>query len=149
MDMAAEHSGGNGVGSCDGRRGVRDDRGQSLVEFALASVLFLMTLFGTIEFGRAIWQYNMMSDLAQEGARWAAVHGVNSLAPASTADVQNYLNTRGLGFTFTVTTTPTPSTIGQGSTITVQVSSSFTPITGLIPQATLPLQSTATMIMQR
>ena len=49
----------------------RHQRGQSLVEFALSSVLFFSLIFGIIQFGRAIFQYNTVSSLAQEGARWA------------------------------------------------------------------------------
>jgi Flp pilus assembly protein TadG len=127
----------------------RDDRGQSLVEFALASVIFFMTLFGTIEFGRAIWHYNMVSDLAQEGARWAAVHGNKSASPASSADVQTFVRSRALGITVTVTATPAPSTLLPGSMVTVNVTSSFSPLTTIIPSATLTLQSTARMVISR
>ena len=60
------------------RRRMGDDRGENLVEFALASTVFFMTLFGIIIFGIGVWRYNMVSDLAQEGARWASVHGSTS-----------------------------------------------------------------------
>lgn len=128
---------------------MRDDRGQSLVEFALASVIFFMTLFGTIEFGRGIWQYNMVSDLAQEGARWAAVHGIKSASPASSADVQTFVRSRALGINVNVTATPAPSTLLSGSIVTVQVTSSFSPLTTIIPSATWTLQSTARMVVSR
>jgi Flp pilus assembly protein TadG len=119
-------------------RYVRDDRGQSLVEFALASVLFFMVVFGTIEFGRAVWQYNMMSDLAQQGARWAAVHGGSSASPATAAQLQTFVQGRSPGFTVTVTATPVdPSAVSPGGTIVVQVTSSFSPVTSLIPGTTM------------
>ena len=57
------------------RRDWRDDCGAQLVEFALASTIFFMTIFGVMGFGIAVWQFNMVADLAQEGARWAAVRG--------------------------------------------------------------------------
>jgi Flp pilus assembly protein TadG len=126
-----------------------DDRGQSLIEFALASVIFFMTMFGTLEFGLAIWRYNMVSDLAQEGARWASVHGMNSSSPASSADVQTFVRSRTPGFTVNVTTTPDPSTVGAGGTVDVVVQSSYTPMTGLIPQATISLNSRARMVVSR
>jgi Flp pilus assembly protein TadG len=66
-----------------GREQVRDNRGQSLVEFAFASIVFFMMLFGIVEFGIAVWRYNMVADLAQEGARWASVRGSDSDAPAT------------------------------------------------------------------
>jgi Flp pilus assembly protein TadG len=131
------------------RRFGRDRSGQTLLEFAFASIIFFITVFGTIEFGLAIWQYNMMSDLAQEGARWASVHGSSSASPASAADVQTYVRSRATSFTLTVTTSPEPSATAPGSTITVQVQSSFTPVTRLIPHSTLTFQRCATMLVSR
>ena len=131
------------------RRWTRDEDGATLLEFAFASVIFFMTLFGTIEFGRAVWQYNMMSDLAQEGARWAAVHGSTSLSPASAAQVQTYVQSRSPGFSVTVTTTPAPSTLIAGQAFTVQVQSSFTPSVDLIPHSTMTLTGIANMTVQR
>jgi Flp pilus assembly protein TadG len=128
---------------------MRDDRGQALVEFALASVIFFATVFGTLEFGLAIWRYNMVSNLAQEGARWASVHGAASSSPASSADVQTFVQSRSPGVPVTVTTTPAPSSVGVGGSVNVEVESSYTPLTGLIPQATLTLSSRATMIVSR
>ena len=127
-----------------------DDGGQSLVEFALSSVVFLMTIFGTLELGLAVWRYNMVADLAQEGARWAIVRGAQSSMPASTTDVQNFVLSRANGVPVSsVTTTPAPSTLIQGQTVTVVVRSNYLPLTGLIPQAAITLQSTAQMVMSR
>jgi Flp pilus assembly protein TadG len=120
------------------------------VEFAFASVLFFMLVFGTIEFGLAIWQYNMVSDLAQEGARWASVRGSSSTIPANASALQTYVQSRSPGFTVTVTATPTdPSSVGPGGTISVRVQSSFSPVSALIPSTTLSLESTAKMIVSR
>jgi len=129
---------------------MRDDRGQTLIEFALASVMFFMLVFGTIEFGRAVWQYNMMSDLAQQGARWAAVHGSTSATPATAGQLQTYVQSRSPGFAVTVTATPVnPSAAPPGSIIVVQVNSSFSPVTTLIPATTMTLSSTARMTVFR
>jgi len=138
------------------------DRGETLIEFSLALVVFLMTLLGTAEFGIAVWQYNMMSNLAQEGARWAAVHGMNSTAPASTADVQTFVQARSLALNPTVTTfgvdattkactatATNPSTLTGGGAICVTVQKTFYPLTQIIPLGPLTLQSTAQMIMSR
>jgi Flp pilus assembly protein TadG len=128
----------------------RDERGQSLLEFALASVVFFVTVFGTIEFGLAVYQSNMVSDLAQEGARWASVHGSSSSSPATAAQLLTFVQGRSPGFTVTVTATPAnPSAVAPGGTISVLVSSTFAPATALIPSATLTLQSTAKMIVSR
>jgi len=138
------------------------ERGETLVEFALSLVVFLMTVLGTAQFGLIVWQYNMMSDLAQEGARWAAVHGMSSSAPASTAQVQTFVQGRALGLspsvsTYTVdpntkactATATNPSALAGGVGTCVTVQKSFNPLTGIIPLGTLTLQSTAQMIVAR
>jgi hypothetical protein len=51
-----------------------DDRGQALVEFSLTVVIFLVLLMGVVDFGRAIYQYNGVSQAAREIARTTAVH---------------------------------------------------------------------------
>ena len=124
--------------------------GQSLVEFALSSVLFFSLIFGVVQFGLAVWQYNTVSSLAQEGARWASVRGSSSDAPGTAAQLQAFVESRSPGFAVTVTATPAnPSAVGPGSTISVRVVSSFSPATTLIPSATLSLESTAKMVVTR
>lgn len=129
----------------------RHDRdGQSMVEFALSSVVFFTLVFGVIQFGLAVWQYNTVSSLAQEGARWASVRGSTSSTPATAAQLQTYVESRSPGFAVTVTATPAnPSAVPPGSTISVRVVSSFAPAMALLPSATLSLESTAKMIVTR
>jgi Flp pilus assembly protein TadG len=134
------------------RPGLRDSAGQSLVEFALASTVFLMTIFGVLELGMAVWRYNMIADLAQEGARWAIVHGSHSTSPASQAAVEAFVQGRANGVAVIVTTTPSsgPAPLNSGATISVTVTGSYTPLTGFIARtAVIPLQSTATMTVAR
>jgi Flp pilus assembly protein TadG len=110
-------------------------------------MLFFMILFGTVIFGIGVWRYNMVSDLAQEGARWASVHGSTSLSPAIQADVQTYVQSRA---PFNVTVTTTPATVGSaGSTVTVRVQHSFNKLTSLLPPGSLNLVSDAAMIVSR
>ena len=49
-------------------------KGQALVEFSLAFVVFSMLIFGVIDFGRGIYQYNAVSQAAREIARVTSVH---------------------------------------------------------------------------
>lgn len=140
---------------------IADDRGAALVEFALSSILFFTVLFGVMDFGLAIWRYNMTADLAQEGVRWASVHGSHSTSPASTSDVQTYVQSRALGMSVTVTTTSVngsrqctatsvnPSTLSEGSGICVLVQTWYTRGTVLIPVSSLTLHSQAQMMMAR
>ena len=128
----------------------RDSRGQSLVEFALASILFFTLLFGIMQFGIGIWQYNSMADLAQEGARWASVRGSTSSMPATSAQLQTFVASRSPGFTVTATATPAnPSAAAPGTTIAVRVNSTFDMSSGLIPFASFTLESTARMVVSR
>ena len=50
------------------------ERGASLVEFAIAVTVFLTAMFGVIEFGRALWTHNALTDAARRGARYATLH---------------------------------------------------------------------------
>ena len=49
-------------------------RGQALVEFSLAIIVFLVLLMGVVDFGMAIYKYNGVSQAAREIARVASVH---------------------------------------------------------------------------
>jgi hypothetical protein len=50
------------------------ERGQALVEFALTIVIFVMLLLGVLDFGRAIFMYNGVSQAARDLARVTSVH---------------------------------------------------------------------------
>ena len=52
----------------------RDERGQALVEFSLAIIIFLVLIMAIFDFGRAIMQYNGVAQAAREIARVTAVH---------------------------------------------------------------------------
>src|SRR5262245_63982542 len=71
------------VASRNARR--RRSRAQALVEFALVSPIFFLLLFGIIDFGRYVYYVQILNNAAREGARYAIVHGGNSLAPSGPA----------------------------------------------------------------
>src|SRR6185503_14401738 len=50
------------------------ERGATLVEFSIAATVFLMVMFAVIEFGRALWVHNALTDAARRGARYAVLH---------------------------------------------------------------------------
>ena len=50
------------------------EEGASLMEFAIAATVFLTVLFAIVEFGRALWVHNALSDAARRGARYAVLH---------------------------------------------------------------------------
>lgn len=64
------------------RRQFHGQRGQSLAEFALIAPLFFLTIFAIIEFGRAVYIIQTLTNAAHEGARYAIVHGAESQCPS-------------------------------------------------------------------
>ena len=56
----------------------RDERGTTLVEYAIAATVFVTSLFAVLEFGRALWVHNALTDAARRGARYAVLHSINS-----------------------------------------------------------------------
>jgi len=55
------------------------ERGATLVEFALALTVFLTSMFAVMEFGRALWVHNALTDAARRGARYAVLHSAGSI----------------------------------------------------------------------
>jgi Flp pilus assembly protein TadG len=49
------------------------ERGSSLVEQSFVLVFLLTLLFGIIDFGRALYTYHFVSNVAREATRWASV----------------------------------------------------------------------------
>ena len=56
-------------------RGSTRARGQTMVEFALALPVFLLLVFGVIEFGRLLMTYSAVFSAAREAARYGAAVG--------------------------------------------------------------------------
>jgi Flp pilus assembly protein TadG len=61
----------------------REDRGSSLIEFALISFMFIIVLAGVVEMGRMVLVYNTIANAAREGTRYAIVHGADQTASPS------------------------------------------------------------------
>ena len=59
--------------SCRLRRRARDERGQAIVEFAVVLPVLVLIIMGILYFGRYMEYSNQMTQLAEEGARWASV----------------------------------------------------------------------------
>ena len=55
------------------RRSARSSRGQALVEFAFVLPILLLLLVGLLDFGRAIFAYNSVSNAARSATRVAIV----------------------------------------------------------------------------
>ncbi|HOY44914.1 MAG TPA: TadE/TadG family type IV pilus assembly protein [bacterium] len=120
---------------------VRRQEGQSLVEFALVIPIFLLLLFGIIEFGR-IWEtMNTMTGAAREGARVAAVTAPDvSRSRAAALRLLGGVTLTGLSVSV--------SGPGGSNEVTVTVSGTYVPLTNaIIPGliGPIPLSRTTTM----
>lgn len=56
----------------------RSDEGQGQIEFVLSVLTIMFTIFWTWEVVLAVYTYNVLSDAAKEGVRYAIVHGSNN-----------------------------------------------------------------------
>ena len=139
------------------------ERGSTLIEFAVASAVFFMIILGIMQFGIAVWNYNMLPSLAQDGARYASVHGDTNATTCTTISqvecetttemVQTYVRSRVVGMTpgdVTVTTTWPPSDENSaGDTVQVQVDYTFSLFTKIVRTGSLTLHGVAQMKIAR
>ncbi|MBN9011819.1 MAG: pilus assembly protein [Rhizobiales bacterium] len=101
----------------------REASGQSTVEFALCSLVFLMIVFGTIDFGRAIFTQAQLANAVREGARYAKVH------PTALSTASSTVTTKGPGGTTVTVMSCSPSPCATGSTVTVTATVGFSAFT--------------------
>jgi Flp pilus assembly protein TadG len=106
--------------------------GQAIVEFALVSVAFFMMVFGTIDFGRAVYMYSELSNAVREGARYGKIN------PADSANIKGMVREKaptlgGSDSNGALLTVNEPSCTGGCypgcSDVTVSASYRFTPVT--------------------
>ena len=104
--------------------------GAAAVEFAIVLPIFLILIFGIVEFGRAMMAMQVITNAAREGARACAV------SPLSNAEVQeicqNYADACGIR-SAQVQVTPDPAVAIRGEPIAVRVSVEFSEIAFLTP----------------
>jgi Flp pilus assembly protein TadG len=55
------------------KRTEKSEKGQTLVEFAMVTLVFFVLVFGITEFGRALWTWNTIVQATRAGARYAVV----------------------------------------------------------------------------
>ena len=77
----------------DPKRGLRTERGSVAVEFAILVPIFLMLVFGIVDFGHAWYMTQMVTNASREGARYG-VRYCGSTANALNPSISSYvLNT--------------------------------------------------------
>jgi Flp pilus assembly protein TadG len=141
------------------------ERGSALAETAVVMTVLLILMFGIIDFGRALYTYSFVAQLARQGARWAIVRGgdctVIDNCPATTTNLQTYVQslnegaTNASSITASLTFVPPPSNIGcstsgsnaPGCLAVVKVSYPFTFMLPFLPKAGIPMSSTSEMVI--
>jgi len=148
---------------------VCDEDAAEIVEFALAAMIVFILIFGIIQFSLVMYTSSFVATAAQQGTRYAMVHGSLWSSPcpsassyscrASATDVQNYIlglthpgiNLTASNITVTwLTTTATGSTCAQysqGCQVKVDVSYTY-PLNIPFFSAFVPLSSTSIETIQ-
>jgi Flp pilus assembly protein TadG len=133
------------------RNGISEDgsAGQAIVEFALVATVFFILLFGIIEFSRLMLMYHHVGNVAREGSRYAIVHGSDSLANATAADIENYVKSISPvdPNNLTVTTEWQDPNHEPKSWVRVQVNYNFKFIVPILYNSNIPLGSTSQMVI--
>ena len=144
---------------------LRDDKGATLVEYAIVFLVFMTMLLGIADFGRALYAFHFVSSAAREGARYAMVRGcstTSSLCPtaATASSVQTFVKNVPLGIDPTkvtvATTWPTSSYTppictstknAPGCLVQVQVTYTFNFVFPLVSKTPLTMKSTSQMVI--
>jgi len=138
-----------GAGTADG------ESGQALVEAAIALPIIAAFVFTMIELCLLFYSYNLTSELAREGTRYAIVHGAtcetstNASCTASSSAINSYVKQLSWpnlgGGTITPTTTFPDGDENPGSRVKVQVKYDFPLNLPFLPQGTVSMKSTSVM----
>lgn len=107
------------------RFGKKGERGQSMVEFVLVLPIFLLLVFGIVDFGMGFHAWLTVTNSAREGARLGAVRASNAdivTRVHNTADTLDAAN---------MTVTVTNAQGNPGESVVVDVDYDYTLITPL------------------
>jgi len=107
----------------------RNRRAAAAVEFAIVAPVFLLMVFGMIEYGRMVMVYQVITNASREGARVAVLDGAttSSVTTATTSYLTAAMIT---GATITVAPNP-PANAQYGDPVTVTVSIPFSQVSWL------------------
>jgi Flp pilus assembly protein TadG len=103
---------------------VMEEKGQSLVEFALTIPLFLLLLMGIVDFGRLLYSYSHLEFAAQETVRKGGL-GSNDADMVSFA--RSYIHLPD-PTKLSVTITPADTIRKSGDYVSVKLSYPFNPV---------------------
>ncbi|HEY4552830.1 MAG TPA: TadE/TadG family type IV pilus assembly protein [Bacillaceae bacterium] len=103
---------------------IRDERGQSLVEFALVVPVLLLLLVGIIDFGRMLYSYTQLQLVTQETVRIGSLGGSDAEMGQFAREHTNLADSSKMN----ISISPPESTRKSGQYMTVTLSYPFNPI---------------------
>ncbi|HKP81008.1 MAG TPA: TadE/TadG family type IV pilus assembly protein [Pyrinomonadaceae bacterium] len=116
-----------------------DEKGSTLVEYAIGATIFIMAIFAVLEFGRALWAHNALTDAVRRGARYAVLHRSNSGEDANIKNLVVYGNVAGSGQPLVPGLTTANVTVAHTSDFSVNQGTATVSITGYQFQFVLPM----------
>ena len=130
---------------------LRSESGASAVEFALLLPVLMLILFGTIEFGMALYQQAILTNASREGARLAIVQSVPPITTTAVdAKIDTYLLSAGIApGSVTHIISPIVGVTGTPVTVTLTRPYTFVSLPGLTGLGGVPtsITLTATTVM--
>jgi Flp pilus assembly protein TadG len=150
--------------------------GDSLAEFTISAVVLLTAMFGIMDFSRALYIHHFASYAADEGSRYAVVHGsafsgtscsstTSFSCDATSANIQSYVQSLappGVTASSIVVTTTWPGTLPSGSAgscsttasvdgclIKVKVSIPFNFVLPFLPRNSINFVSTSEAVVEQ
>ena len=127
----------------------RKQRGAAAVEFAVVAPIFILLLFGMIEYGRMVMVQQMLTNATREGARRAVLDGTTITGVKTT--VKDYLTSGNITVNDNeITVNPDPSAAAFGDPVTVSLSVPFSRVSWLpAPMFLGSANMAATSVMRR
>jgi Flp pilus assembly protein TadG len=127
----------------------RNPRGNSVIEFALVFMLFMLFVAAAIEFGRGVWTFTTIAHAARQGARYAMIRGARN--PTTADQVRDVVRNAAVGLnpSQVQVTTTWPNGFVKGKVVQVLVNYPFGLVTGslLLPQSALQIKASSEMIL--
>jgi len=123
----------------------KNRRGAAVVEFAVVAPVFILLVFGMVEYGRMVMVQQVLTNAAREGARKAVLDGAN--ATTIKTDIVGYLTAAKVNgvTTSNVTISPAdPNAATAGTPITVTISVPFANVSWL-PSTMFPAAKAQTL----
>jgi Flp pilus assembly protein TadG len=126
-------------------KGISNNRGTSLVEFAIVCMVLLLFIFGIIDFGYFFYHQHVLKDATREGARIAVLGGITETEiKKAVKDKLVLLKTPEENIDISIS--PNPPSANQPVTVTVTIPFSLIVLPSLTGVNISSVSSSITMV---